>query len=169
MNHKDYIEGYEGSLEDLANAVKDLKYNSLKEFLGYLADGIKGDAEADSSRGRYQLARKLYRTSESLYESRNFISRVAEICENKNSEHKNNIDSYNEPLEDLANGIKDLRYDSLRDFLGYLADGIKWDVDKNSNKGRYQLARILDITVGSLQDAENFIDLAWDICEPKIK
>ena len=169
MEHKDYIEGYEGSLEDLANAVKDLKYSSLGDFLGYLENGIRKDADADSDRERPQLARRLYRTSESLGEAQHFINMAENTCKLYVSEHKKNIDNYRGSLENLANKIKDLKYDSLRNFLGYLANGIEKDVEENNNQEKYQLARRLNNTVGHLKEAKHFIDRAWAICKPKME
>ena len=43
MIHKDQIDGYEGSPADLAEAIGDLKYDALANFLALLAAKIEKD------------------------------------------------------------------------------------------------------------------------------
>lgn len=59
MIHKDQIDGYEGSSVELAEAIGDLKYDTLANFLTLLAAEIEKDGAKDRSRGRVQLAASL--------------------------------------------------------------------------------------------------------------
>jgi len=59
MIHKDQIDGYEGSPTDLAEAIGNLKYDALANFLALLAAKIEKDGQKDHSRGRIQLATSL--------------------------------------------------------------------------------------------------------------
>jgi len=64
--HKDELDGYEGSSEDLAEAIGDLKYDALANFLALLAAKIQKDGGKDRSRGRVQLASSLEKSAQHL-------------------------------------------------------------------------------------------------------
>ena len=66
MIHKDQIDGYKGSPTDLAEAIGDLKYDALANFLELLAAKIEKDAAKDRSRGRVQLATSLEKSAAHL-------------------------------------------------------------------------------------------------------
>lgn len=57
--HKKEVEGYNGSIKDLARDVADLHYESLSEFLLELGFCLNEDARADEGRGRPKLASNL--------------------------------------------------------------------------------------------------------------
>jgi hypothetical protein len=59
MVHREDIEGYAGSLADLAGEVGDLRYDALAGFLRALADKLAADGAADAGRGRPRLAAAL--------------------------------------------------------------------------------------------------------------
>lgn len=57
--HPDRVEGYTGSLEDLANSIGNLRYDALTKFFSLLAAKFKKDAQADTQRQRKLLATSL--------------------------------------------------------------------------------------------------------------
>jgi len=80
MNHPKDIKGY-ASLEDLANDINNLRYDSLSEFLGHLADKLKAQAEEDEKNGRDSLALNLYYASDNVRESKWRIDLAWLVCE----------------------------------------------------------------------------------------
>ncbi|MDP3990390.1 MAG: hypothetical protein Q8Q01_04250 [archaeon] len=78
--HPRYVEGFEGSLEQLANAVGNMTYDQTASFIEKLADDIKRQADADSARGRIKLASELYATAERLYKAKETMVLAWEIC-----------------------------------------------------------------------------------------
>ncbi|MBU0470669.1 MAG: hypothetical protein KKA62_00585 [Nanoarchaeota archaeon] len=81
MKHPLEVEGFEGNLEGLAKAVGNMRYDKARDFLGYLADDIMRQADADKGRGRVQLAERLYQTAERLYQAREVMDLAWKICE----------------------------------------------------------------------------------------
>jgi hypothetical protein len=75
----------------------------------------------------------------------------------------------NRSLEDLANELKDLRYDSLADYLKQLSKGIKNDANADRGRKRYQLAACLYHAAYHIKQASRYITKAWKICEPYMK
>jgi hypothetical protein len=59
MVHRDQVERYRGTLEELAVDVGDLRYDALAAFLGSLAAKLRTDAEGDEGRRRLRLAAAL--------------------------------------------------------------------------------------------------------------
>ena len=80
MIHKEEVENYNGSLEQLANELVDLTYNSLSFFLSQLSAKLEKDSIADEKRGRKKLSENLRKTSENLKDSANEISKAWGIC-----------------------------------------------------------------------------------------
>ena len=78
--HPDRVIGFEGSLEDLAKSIGNMQYNKVEEFVTFLADDITRQANADRQKDRKQLAERLYKTAEKLYEVRDEIRKVWKIC-----------------------------------------------------------------------------------------
>ena len=68
--HPSRVEGYDGTLEELAKAIGNMNYNQTFLFIEKLADDIKKQADADYARGRKKLASQLYATANKLYEAR---------------------------------------------------------------------------------------------------
>ena len=56
MVHRESVEGFDGSLAQLADDIGDLKYDSLAEFLRLLAAKVERDGAKDQARGRARLA-----------------------------------------------------------------------------------------------------------------
>jgi hypothetical protein len=78
--HKDYIDGWD--LKVLAEAIGDLKYDTLTDFLGYLgylSEKLKNDFEKDSSNNRIKLARELYYASKRINEAKDNINKAWDI------------------------------------------------------------------------------------------
>lgn len=73
MIHKDQIDGYEGSPADLAEAIGDLKYDALANFLALLAAKIEKDGAKDRNRGRIQLATSLEESAKNLRSAKSSI------------------------------------------------------------------------------------------------
>lgn len=85
------------------------------------------------------------------------------------SKHKATVEKYDGDLKFLAEDIGDLKYDSLRDFLGYLSQKLEKDASKDRAGGREKLATSLD--EASLRVLQAKIDIAesWVISEPFMK
>lgn len=56
MKHPTKIEKYNGSLEELAEDIGNLRYDALRDLMKHLSKKIHDDAQADSARGRKKLA-----------------------------------------------------------------------------------------------------------------
>ena len=78
--HPRHVEGYEGSLKQLAEAVGNMTYDEVARFTGEYADDIMRQADGDMERGNFQLASKLYSMAESLYISEAKMWRAWRIC-----------------------------------------------------------------------------------------
>ena len=81
MKHPVYVCGFPGSLEALATSVGNMRYDKVAEFLTYLGDDLKGQADADLKRGRSKLAKRLYETAERIYFVRDEMLQTWKICE----------------------------------------------------------------------------------------
>ena len=79
--HKTEVEKYNGSLEELARDLGNLRYDTLAEFLKNLSLKIKVDGEKDGGRGRNKLAKVLKNSSEKLEESAKDINEAWRISE----------------------------------------------------------------------------------------
>lgn len=71
-NHRKDVFGV-SDMEELANAIGDLHYETLTILMSKLSNKIKYDAEKDDNGGRKQLASTLYRASEQLKYVSEFI------------------------------------------------------------------------------------------------
>jgi hypothetical protein len=81
LKHTKTPKGYAGTLEQLAEEVGDLFYDSLSEFLRLLSEKIRRDAESDQRRGRVKLAGELRACAEQLAQASARIAHAWEICE----------------------------------------------------------------------------------------
>jgi len=81
MKHPWSVEGFDGTLDELAEAVGNMRYDKARDFLEYLADDLKRQADEDKAKGRTDLADKLYKTAETLYAARDSMDAVWKICE----------------------------------------------------------------------------------------
>jgi len=80
MKHLDYVEGFEGTLKDLASKVGKMRYDRVEQFLEALAADIESQADADKERGRSQLSEVLYRTAENLRQGKTDMAKAWKIC-----------------------------------------------------------------------------------------
>jgi hypothetical protein len=81
MKHSSKIEQYEGSLEELAEDLGNLRYDALAKFLGLLSAKIATDGAKDTARGRHRLGASLQESSEKLAEAVKPIEQAWYICE----------------------------------------------------------------------------------------
>lgn len=72
------------------------------------------------------------------------------------------------PME-LARRCSKLRYDVLRDFLGWLQYFLLVDAQADELAGRPMLANFLRGTAKALEIARQVLDHGWAICEPRMK
>lgn len=71
---------YTGTMEQLAEDLGDLRYDTLAHIMTHLSDKLARDAAADSARGRAQLAASLERASALVADVANEIDRTWKIC-----------------------------------------------------------------------------------------
>jgi len=81
MNHPKKIKGYNGTIEDLAKEIGNLRYDYLNEFLEDLELDIRRQADNDKETGRIQLADRLYATADNLKNVRDKLDEAWKICE----------------------------------------------------------------------------------------
>lgn len=66
MIHKDYVPGYKGKMTDLAEEIRNLRYDALARLLFSLQEKIMSDGKADLGRKRRKLAKALFLASGGL-------------------------------------------------------------------------------------------------------
>ena len=81
FKHPRTVEGYEGSLDELAQAIGIMTYDETASFIEKLADDLKKQANADLGRGRKKLSSELYATANKLYEARDKMYAAWKTCE----------------------------------------------------------------------------------------
>lgn len=77
--HKKTIEKYDGSLEELAEDIGNLRYDALEHFLITLSNKLAKDSFADKERSRPRLANALASASSQILHSTNSISEAWDI------------------------------------------------------------------------------------------
>lgn len=80
--------------------------------------------------------------------------------------HSLSVEKYSGSLEDLAEDVKNLRYDKVAEFLGYLAAQVKQEADKDLADGKTKLAAKLYLASNYLSRSQEELDSAWKICKP---
>ena len=78
--HKSHIEHYSNHKE-LAEAIGDLRYDSLIELFEELSFKFQIDADADYGRGRKRLSKKLADVALRFHEQQMDMKEIWEICE----------------------------------------------------------------------------------------
>jgi len=81
MKHPSTIEKYQGSLEELATDLGNLRYDALEDFLNLLANKIHLDGNADLGRGRKKLANRLYQAAKQIQSAAQEIQVAWDISE----------------------------------------------------------------------------------------
>ena len=79
MKHSDNIKHYD-DIEKLAEALGDLYYDSLADFLNLLSDKILRDGNADMRRNRPELSGHLIECSRHIENASTEVQRAWEIC-----------------------------------------------------------------------------------------
>lgn len=79
--HPDYVVHWPASLEELAQAVGNMTYDKVVEFLGCLEADLKQQAEGDRGRNRHKLAQKLETAAVCLGEAKEEMQMAWDICE----------------------------------------------------------------------------------------
>ncbi len=79
--HPRNVEGFEGSLDQLARSIGNMTYDQTASFLEELAEDIKRQGDADLERGRTKLASELYVAANELYQARDKMYLAWKICE----------------------------------------------------------------------------------------
>lgn len=79
MLHKDEVENYSGTMQELAEEVGNLKYDALANFLDLLSQKIENDGMKDAERKRFQLAKQLQTCADSLREAKVVIDKAWKI------------------------------------------------------------------------------------------
>jgi len=80
MKHPKHVEGWDGSLQELAFAVGNMTYDKLSEFLRHLSDDLKRQAEGDRGRNRPKLANALDETANRVEDAQLATDHVWFIC-----------------------------------------------------------------------------------------
>lgn len=78
--HPDHVPGYEGSMQDLAQAVGNMRYDKVVEFLDALAQDLKRQADADWNGGRTFLGDWLLGAYHEVAEARRCMEKAWEVC-----------------------------------------------------------------------------------------
>lgn len=81
MIHQTTVEKYQGTLNDLATDIGDLRYDTLSEFLELLSQKIRKDGDKDQEKGRVKLANQLHESAEALQQSKINIDEAWRISE----------------------------------------------------------------------------------------
>jgi hypothetical protein len=80
--------------------------------------------------------------------------------------HPTTVEGFDGTMEELAEKVARLRYDSLRDFLRLLSHEVRTDAEKDSLAGRRKLGNSLFRIMLSLKRAEEATEEAWRISSP---
>lgn len=83
--------------------------------------------------------------------------------------HPTSVEKYPGSLEDLAIDLKNMRYDKLTEFLGYLAKHVKLEADNDVANGKIKLPITLYTASNHIYAAQEEIDSAWKISKPYMK
>lgn len=81
MNHPKKVEGYEGSLFELAHDIGKMNYYQLANFLDYLGNDLEQQSKSDKRGGRVQLSSKLESVAKEIYQARDKMISIAKLCE----------------------------------------------------------------------------------------
>ena len=82
--------------------------------------------------------------------------------------HPASIPGYDN-VKEVAEAIRRLRYDALRDLLSYLAEGFQEDSTEDMTRGRQKLSNNLCDLAIIIEQAENKADDIWNVCQPYVK
>lgn len=77
--HKKIVEKYNGTLDELANDIGDLHYESLETLFALISDKLERDAKKDLSNKRVKLSDELFGASEYIKLSSVYIGEAWRI------------------------------------------------------------------------------------------
>ena len=80
VKHPSFVEGFNGSLDDLVKSIGKMRYDVVSSFIEKLAGDIKRQGDNDYNKGRTKLASKLYETADELYKAKEQMDAVWKIC-----------------------------------------------------------------------------------------
>jgi hypothetical protein len=80
LKHPRNIDGFNGTLDELAQKIENMQYDRTSKFIGSLADYTKIRADADKTKGREKLSSNLYEAVEELYKARDAFQKAWKIC-----------------------------------------------------------------------------------------
>jgi hypothetical protein len=81
LKHPNNIDGFNGTLDELAQKIENMQYDKTAEFIDSLADYTKIRADTDKTKGREKLSSHLYEAVEELYKARDAFQRAWKTCE----------------------------------------------------------------------------------------
>ena len=79
--HPDYVIGFPGTLQELAQSIGRMTYNKCADALDEQAKDYRRQAEGDRKRGNTQLASTLEETAKHLDAARDAMLKAWKICE----------------------------------------------------------------------------------------
>ena len=79
--HPDYVEGFNGSMSDLAKAVSNMSYDKQAEFVIYYSNFTRMQSKEDMENNKPNLAKILYNASKFLTCAISYFGKAWEICE----------------------------------------------------------------------------------------
>jgi len=80
MKHTNTVTQFQGSENELVEAIGDLYYDALARHLQLLSKKMARDSAADAGRGRHKLAGELQACADHLAQAAGHIDRAWEIC-----------------------------------------------------------------------------------------
>jgi len=83
----------------------------------------------------------------------------------KKNKHPKNVGEYTD-MEQLANDIGNLHYETMYELLGKLSKKLGHDCLNDQNAGRQKLANELADASNAISDASCYIGTAWEISKP---
>lgn len=78
--HPTGVEGWSGTLEELAQAIGKMRYDKVAEFVGHFARHTESEAKKDTADGKVRLPDKLFSASKYLYLAQVGYDQAWEIC-----------------------------------------------------------------------------------------
>ncbi|MFA6338475.1 MAG: hypothetical protein WCW87_00215 [Candidatus Paceibacterota bacterium] len=79
--HPIKVEGFDGTLEELAQKVGRMRYDKVAEFFGHLEREIERQSEGDLKRGRVQLSELLKKGAMKLIDLKKHFEKIMKLCE----------------------------------------------------------------------------------------
>jgi hypothetical protein len=81
MSHPDHVTGWPGTLEELAKAIGDMRYDTQARLIGLLVNELKQQSRDDWHRDRRQLSMRLLQAAHDLGIVQHDMQVAWSICE----------------------------------------------------------------------------------------